>query len=78
MIKKLYTYIGKYKKLLFLIPLIVLLEVLCELSMPILMAKVIDDGIPARDIAYISRIGALMITLALIAIVFGILNMRFS
>ena len=78
MIKKLYTYIGKYKKLLFLIPLIVLLEVLCELSMPILMAKVIDNGIPARDIAYISRIGALMITLALIAIGLGILNMRFN
>lgn len=78
MIKKLYAYIGNYKKYLFLIPMIVLLEVLCELSMPILMAKVIDIGIPAKDIAYISRIGALMIALALTAIGLGILNMRLN
>ncbi len=65
MIKKLYKYIGKYKKFLFLIPILVLLDVLCELSIPLLMAKVIDIGIPAKDLQFITRIGLYMILLAL-------------
>lgn len=78
MIKKLSVYIGNYKKYLFVIPFLVLLDVLCELSMPLLMAKIIDIGIQDKDIGYIARIGLYMALLALAAIVFGILNMRYS
>lgn len=78
MIKKLSGYLGQYKKYLLLIPLLVLLDVICELSMPLLMARIIDIGISNRDIGYIAQVGGLMILLALGAIAFGVLNMRFT
>lgn len=78
MIKKLAKFLGEYRKILYLIPVLVFLDVLCELSMPMLMAKVIDVGVPGKDIQYIARIGLYMILLALAAISFGILNMRFT
>jgi hypothetical protein len=36
--------------------------------MPLLMAKVIDIGIPGKNVEYITRIGLYMIVLALAAI----------
>lgn len=76
MIKKLLRYFGEYKKFLPIIPVLVFLDVLAELSMPLLMSKIIDVGIGGKDVAYITRIGIYMILLALAAICFGILNMR--
>jgi len=78
MIKKLAPYIGQYKRYLAVIPVLVFLDVLAELSMPLLMARVVDVGIPAEDIGFILRTGLLMIVLALVAMGFGILNMRYS
>ena len=78
MIKKFIPYIGQYKKYLLLIPVLVFLDVLAELSIPLLMARVIDIGIPTEDLGFITRIGLYMILLALFAMFFGILNMRFS
>jgi ATP-binding cassette subfamily B protein len=56
LIKRLYHYVGEYKKYLGIIPFVVLVEVLCELSIPLLMAKVIDVGIPGEDIATLPRL----------------------
>ena len=78
MIKKLSIYLGQYKKLIYIIPILVLLDVVCELSMPLLMARIIDIGIPGKDIQYIFSIGLVMILLALGAITFGIINMRLT
>lgn len=78
MIKRLARYIGQYKKQMAVVPFLVLLDVLCELSMPLLLARMIDIGIPAGDIGYIVRNGLFMILLAVGAIIFGILNMRYT
>ncbi len=78
MIKKLARYIGGYRKSLALVPFFVLLEVASELSIPLLMARVIDIGIPGGDVAFIVRTGLTMILLALVAIGLGILFMYFS
>lgn len=78
MIKKLAGYLGQYKKQIYLIPIFVFLDVMCELSMPLLMARIIDIGIPGKDVLYITRIGVYMTLLALAAIGFGILNMRYT
>jgi ATP-binding cassette, subfamily B, multidrug efflux pump len=78
LLKKLSVYVGLYKKYLIYIPILVLLDVLCELSLPLLMGKVIDVGIAGADIQYIVQIGLLMILLALAAMGFGILNMLFN
>lgn len=78
MIKKLAAYIGKYKKYVLLSPILVFLDVLAELSMPLLMAKIVDVGIQSKDLGYIVNIGLLMALLAIVAIVFGIILMRYA
>ena len=76
MIKKLAPFIGQYKKYALIVPLLVFLDVLAELSMPLLMARIIDTGISSQDLGFIARTGGFMILLALAAIVFGVLFMR--
>jgi len=78
MIKKFAPFVDQYKKYLILIPILVFLDVLAELSMPLLMARIIDVGIVNQDVGYMARIGLLMISLALSAIFFGVLNIRYS
>ncbi len=78
MIRKLWSYIGSYKSLIILSPLCVMLDVVCELSMPFLMGKIVDRGIPALNLQYIIQIGILMIGLALVAMLFGSLNHRLA
>jgi ATP-binding cassette subfamily B protein len=78
LIKKFAVYIGQYKKQLMLVPILVLIDVLAELSMPILMAKIVDVGIPTNDIRYIASVGALMVFLSMVAIGMGTLFMKYS
>jgi ATP-binding cassette subfamily B protein len=53
-------------------------DVVCELSMPFLMGKIVDKGIPALNLQYIIQIGIFMIGLALVAMLFGSLNHRLA
>jgi ATP-binding cassette, subfamily B, multidrug efflux pump len=78
LLKRLSVYVGKYKKYILAVPFFVLLDVVCELSMPLLMARIVDVGIPAGDVAFITRTGIYMILLAIGAISFGVLNMKTS
>jgi ATP-binding cassette subfamily B multidrug efflux pump len=78
MIKKLAAYLGHYKKYMIYSLFLVMGDVVCELSMPLLMAKIVDEGIPQSDIGFIARIGFMMAGLALLAIGFGMTNMKFS
>ncbi|MBN1966647.1 MAG: ABC transporter ATP-binding protein, partial [Anaerolineae bacterium] len=78
MIKKLAGYVGRYKRACLLVPVFVLLEVIFELSMPLLMSRIVDVGIATRDVTYISRIGLYMVLLALVAMGLGIAVMRLA
>ena len=78
MIRKLLPYIGKYKKETVLTPLMIVGEVLMEILIPFLMAKIIDEGIPGNDIPYITILGACMIGMALISLVFGALGGKYA
>jgi ATP-binding cassette subfamily B multidrug efflux pump len=78
LIRKLAGYVGRYKRMIMLVPIFVLLDVLCELSIPLLMSKIVDVGIAGKDVAYIARIGLYMALLSLAAIGFGIMMMRLS
>jgi ATP-binding cassette, subfamily B, multidrug efflux pump len=78
LIKKFTVYIGEYKKYLIYIPFLVFLDVMSELSMPVLMSKIVDIGIPAGNIKYIAGIGGIMVLLAIGAILFGTLFMKYS
>lgn len=75
MIRKLWPYLGRYKRWLALQPLVVLIDVVLELCMPLLMARIVDYGVANRDVAYIARIGAAMVGLALMAMALGIAAM---
>jgi len=77
-IGKLWAYLGKYKRLLLLSPLFVLVDVVCELTMPMLMGRIVDKGIPTLNLQYIIGVGVLMIGLALVAMLFGSLNHRLA
>jgi ATP-binding cassette subfamily B multidrug efflux pump len=77
-IRKLWAHLGKYKRLLLLSPLFVMVDVVCELTMPMLMGRIVDKGIPTLNLQYIVGVGVLMIGLALVAMLFGSLNHRLA
>lgn len=76
MIKTLARSIREYKKSSILTPLFVMLEVLFEVMIPFLMARLIDQGIDAGDMGVILRLGMLLLGAALVALTFGALSGR--
>ena len=78
MIKKLAKYIKQYKKDSILTPFFVILEVIMEVVIPYLMAKIIDVGIENSDLNYIIKMGIFLIVSALLSLVFGMLSGRFA
>lgn len=76
MIKKLISYLSKYKIYAILCPLAIIGEVLLEIRIPFLMAKIVDKGIPAKDITYVVQTGALMVVMALFSLLFGALGSK--
>ena len=78
MIKTLLKYAAPYKKESILAPLCVVGEVLLEISIPRLMSQIIDVGIPNQDLAYVVKMGLLMILMALAGMFMGAASSRFS
>ena len=71
MIKKLIKYVGEYKKPTILTPIFVLLESVMEILIPLLMAKLIDDGIDMGDMNVIVKYGLILLVAALLTMFFG-------
>ncbi|MEG2144818.1 MAG: ABC transporter permease, partial [Oscillospiraceae bacterium] len=71
MIKKLMKYIGEYTKFAVMTPILVSLEVVAEVIIPVLMARLIDFGVDAGDMGYIIRIGIALLAMAALALFFG-------
>ena len=78
MIKKLSPYMKKYKKYLFLGVSCAALEVIFELLIPLVMAKIVDVGIAAGDTAYTIKMGLLMVCMAMISLSFGLSLSKFA
>ena len=78
MIKKLASYIKEYRKAAILTPIFVILEVVMEIVIPYLMAKIIDVGIQNSDIKYILEIGVFLIVSAILSLTLGMLSGRFA
>ncbi len=79
MIKKLAGCIGEYKKYAILTPLIMVGEVIMEILIPFVMADMIDKGILGTGgIGYIVQKGLLMISMAVISLMFGALGGKFA
>lgn len=78
MLRTLGKQIKEYKKASILTPVFVTCEVIMELLIPILMAKIIDDGIGKGNDTLVYKIGALMAVLAMLSLLFGILNGKYA
>ena len=55
-----------------LTPLMMIGEVICEMIVPRLMGRIVDNGIYGGDMGYILRTGMMMLVIALIGLLFGI------
>lgn len=71
MLKKLLNNIGEYKKDTILTPILVILEVITEVIIPLLMAKIVDVGLANGDIKYVITVGIIMLISSFLALYFG-------
>lgn len=78
MLKNLSPYIMPYRKWIALCILLTAGEVGCEIALPYLMSRIVDVGIAGENLRYIFTIGISMIVTAAVAILFGVLNARYS
>ncbi|MCI8915679.1 MAG: ABC transporter ATP-binding protein [Oscillospiraceae bacterium] len=76
MLKRLASYLRGYETYAAASPLLVVVETLCELVLPLLMARIINQGIEGNDLAVIWQSGALMVAVALVATAAGGLAAR--
>lgn len=65
-------FIKPYKKLALLAPLMMLLEVAAELSMPKIMTYLINQGVGTGNTALIAKLGIGMLVIAIVGIIGGI------
>ncbi|MBE6962174.1 MAG: ABC transporter ATP-binding protein [Ruminococcaceae bacterium] len=78
MLKTLAARIGIYRKEAILTPILTMLEAAMEMLMPVMMAKIIDEGIDAGNIQNVYRYGGMMIVMAALALAFGVLAGRLA
>ena len=67
MLRRIASYLKGYEKYAAASPLLVILETACELTIPLLMAQIINQGILKEDMAPILKAGGLMVLVAVIA-----------
>ena len=78
MLKTLLPYMKKYKWSTIFAPLSIIAEVLLEITIPVLMSRIVDNGIPNKDLAYIVKIGMLMVIMAIAGMCAGALSSRLA
>ncbi len=77
-LKRLYGYMGPYRKDMALGMLLVVIESAFEMVIPILMSSIIDDGVARADVHRILQIGVEMAICALLSLVTGLLYARYA
>lgn len=70
--RKLLVYLKPYWKVAILAPILMVIEVICDLSQPTLLARIVDYGIVKGDLHFILRTGLLMIGIAFIGMIGGV------
>ena len=74
MIRTLLGSVREYKRSSILAPLFVTFEVVLEVIIPLLMAKLIDFGIEAGNMQYILKIGLVLVVCCLVSLLLGVLS----
>lgn len=78
MLRRLFSYVGEYRKIALWTPVCILGEVVLEIVIPYLMARMIDLGIMQKDAAFTVKTGGVMAAAALLSLLFGVLAGRFA
>lgn len=73
MIKRLAKSVREYKKNAILAPVFVMLEVIMEVVIPLLMARLIDRGIDVGDMNYVWKISGVLLVATIISLLGGVL-----
>jgi len=68
----------KYKTATVVAPLTIMGEVLLEVLIPLIMARIIDVGIANSDVGYVVKVGGIMVGAALLSLAFGCIAARFA
>ena len=76
--RRLMSYLGPYRRDMFIGALLVLVETVFELVIPLFMADLIDVGVQNRDLDYILYKGVQMGVCAVLALITGLLYARFA
>lgn len=76
MLKKLYPYTKNVRLQVFLTPMLMILEVIGDIVIPMMMVRLVDQGIAQNDSAFITQQALRMIGIAMISMIFGIISSR--
>lgn len=76
--RKYWEILRGYKWSLVACPLLVLTFVICETLQPMLMARVVDDGVMAGDLGVITRVGLYMLAVSFIGLGANVTNVFIS
>ena len=77
-LKRLFRYMGPYRRDMFLGMLLVVVESAFEMVIPILMSNIIDEGVAQADVGRILQIGLEMAAYAVLALITGLLYARYA
>ncbi len=77
-LKRLFSYLGPYRRDLLVGVILVVVETCFELIIPVFMSQLIDVGVAQRDVSYILYKGAQMGVCAILSLITGLLYARFA
>ena len=78
MVKTILSQVKEFRRISILTPVCMIGEVICEMIIPVLMGKIVDNGVMAGNVSFIMRTGAVMICVALLGLTFGIMGGFFA
>ena len=71
MIRKLIKQVKEFKRDSILTPVFIVFEVILEVLLPLLMSKIIDNGVSKGNLGYVYKLGAIMFGISLLSLFFG-------
>ena len=78
MVKKLLKSVREYKKMSIIAPIFIALEVILDVIIPLLMTKIIDDGIKAGNMKVVLLIGGILVVVSILSLIFGWLSGKYA
>src|SRR5690606_23909718 len=72
------AYLRPYRLVITIALLLTFVELAVELLQPLLMAKIIDDGILQKDLSVVLKWGGIMVGISILAFIYGIANSFFA